>query len=203
VPTPVPTTAVITGGPAFFDLTKRLHNHLHGFDGDGGNVSERERGVYEATLAAKARELASMLRPDDVVRLHDPQTAGLVDAVTRTGATVIWRCHVGLDHPNALARRAWIFLKPYVLDADAYVFSRPTLAWEGLDPQKTSVIHPSIDAFSAKNQGSDARPGAGHPEPGGNRRRPRRWGHVHARRRHPRPRGPQGHRPSGSGARSR
>jgi len=144
--------AVITGGPAFFDLTKRLHNHLHGFDGDGGNVSDGERAVYEATLAASARELASMLRPDDVVILHDPQTAGLVDAVKHSGATAIWRCHVGLDHPNALARQAWSFLRPYVLDADAYVFSRPTFAWEGLDPQKISVIHPSIDAFSAKNQ---------------------------------------------------
>jgi trehalose synthase len=65
---------------------------------------------------------------------------------------VIWRCHVGLDHPNALARGAWDFLRPYVLDADAYVFSRPTFAWDGLDRRKVSVIHPSIDAFSAKNQ---------------------------------------------------
>jgi trehalose synthase len=144
--------AVISGGPSFFNLTKRLHNHLHGFDGDGGNVSDGERGVYEATLAANARDLGALLRPDDVVILHDPQTAGLVEAVKRTGATVIWRCHVGLDHPNALARGAWDFLRPYVLDADAYVFSRPTFAWDGLERRKVSVIHPSIDAFSAKNQ---------------------------------------------------
>src|SRR5690348_17221875 len=32
--------AVITGDPAFFNLTKRLHNHLHGFDGDGGTVND-------------------------------------------------------------------------------------------------------------------------------------------------------------------
>jgi trehalose synthase len=144
--------AVITGDPDFFNLTKRLHNHLHGFDGDGGNISDRERGVYEATLAANARELTPLLRPDDVVILHDPQTAGLVETVKRTGAAVIWRCHVGLDHPNALARGAWSFLMPYVLDADAYVFSRPTFAWDGLDRRKISAIHPSIDAFSAKNQ---------------------------------------------------
>ena len=28
--------AVIGGEPSFFELTKRLHNHLHGFDGDEG-----------------------------------------------------------------------------------------------------------------------------------------------------------------------
>ena len=28
--------AVISGEPEFFAITKRLHNHLHGFTGDGG-----------------------------------------------------------------------------------------------------------------------------------------------------------------------
>ena len=32
--------AVIGGNPEFFELTKRLHNHLHGFDGDGGALSD-------------------------------------------------------------------------------------------------------------------------------------------------------------------
>ena len=27
---------VISGGSDFFAITKRLHNHLHGFEGDGG-----------------------------------------------------------------------------------------------------------------------------------------------------------------------
>jgi trehalose synthase len=41
---------------------------------------------------------------------------------------------------------------PYVERADAYVFSRPTYAWEGLDIAKVSIIPPSIDAFSPPNQ---------------------------------------------------
>jgi trehalose synthase len=32
------------------------------------------------------------------------------------------------------------------------VFSRPTYAWEGLDAERLTVIAPSIDAFSPKNQ---------------------------------------------------
>jgi trehalose synthase len=39
-----------------------------------------------------------------------------------------------------------------VLEADAYIFSRATFAWDGLEPEKIVVIHPSIDAFSPKNQ---------------------------------------------------
>ena len=84
--------------------------------------------------------------------LHDPQTAGLIKAVRDTGAIVVWRCHVGLDRPNRRARDAWDFLRRYVVDADAYVFARPTFAWEGLERERVSVIQPSIDAFSAKNQ---------------------------------------------------
>lgn len=44
--------------------------------------------------------------------LHDPQTAGLAGAMKGTGATIIWRCHVGLDLPNRATRQAWSFLHP-------------------------------------------------------------------------------------------
>ena len=36
--------------------------------------------------------------------------------------------------------------------ADAFVFSRRVYAWEGLDPDRVTVIAPSIDAFAPKNQ---------------------------------------------------
>jgi trehalose synthase len=167
---------VIAGEPEFFDLTKRMHNHLHGFDGDRGGLGDAERAVYERALSRSAAELVPLVRDTDIVILHDPQTAGLIDAVKSSGATVIWRCHIGLDRPNRRAREAWEFLRPYVQDADACVFSRATFAWEGLDHERIAVIQPSIDAFSAKNQpqttkkslsilaraGVIARPSAGH-----------------------------------------
>jgi trehalose synthase len=90
-----------------------------------------------------------------VAIVHDPQPAGLIAALRAAGAAVIWRCHVGLDHPNELAREAWDFLRPYLLDADAYVFSRESFAWEGLDQERIFVIAPSIDVFSPKNQDLD------------------------------------------------
>jgi len=142
---------VIGGDPEFFNLTKRLHNRLHGHDGDGGALSKAERAVYERCTRANAELFARRVSPGDVVLLHDPQTAGMIPRLLQTGAAVIWRSHVGIDPPNDLAREAWRFLLPYVEPADAYVFSQPGYAWEGLEPAKLRVIAPSIDAFSPKN----------------------------------------------------
>ena len=65
---------------------------------------------------------------------------------------MIWRCHIGIDNPHDLARRAWEFLRVDVEQADAYVFSREAFVWEGLEDAKVEIIAPSIDAFNAKNQ---------------------------------------------------
>ena len=142
---------VVGGEPDFFQLTKRLHNRLHGYMGDGGPLGDAERAVYERITSAAAEELAARVRPDDVILLHDPQTAGMLPRLRETGAAVMWRAHIGLDLPNDLARDAWRFLLPYVKDAERLIFSRETYAWEGLDRDKIIVIPPSIDAFSPKN----------------------------------------------------
>jgi trehalose synthase len=142
---------VIEGDGEFFRITKRLHNRLHGQEGDGGPLRDAERAAYEHTCAANAELMAARVRPGDVVLLHDPQTAGMIPRLLDTGVSVIWRSHVGIDPPNDLAREAWRFLIPYVEPADAYVFSYPLYFWEGLDPAKLTVIAPSIDVFSPKN----------------------------------------------------
>ena len=144
--------AVIEGDPEFFRITKRIHNHLHGAAGDGGELGEEEHRAYDATTSRNAEEMLELVAPEDVVIVHDPQPAGLIAPLVEKAALVIWRCHVGLDMPNHLARRAWDFLMPYVRPAAAYVFSREAYAWEGLDGSRISVIPPSIDAFSPKNQ---------------------------------------------------
>ncbi len=141
----------ITGDSEFFRVTKRLHNRLHGHDGDGGSLGEAQRATYERTCAVNAELLAQRVRPADVVLLHDPQTAGMIPRLLQTGVPVIWRAHIGIDPPNDLARDAWRFLIPYVERADEYVFSQPAYLWEGLDPAKLTVIAPSIDVFSPKN----------------------------------------------------
>jgi trehalose synthase len=143
---------VIDGSPEFFTVTKRIHNHLHGAPGDGGVLDDDARAVYERTLAENLTAAEGRVHGGDVVIVHDPQPAGLIAALRAAGATVIWRCHVGIEHPNDLARAAWAFLRPYILPADAYVFSREAFAWEGLDRERLAVIQPSIDPLAPKNQ---------------------------------------------------
>jgi trehalose synthase len=146
---------VIPGGPSFFKLTKRLHNHLHSVPGDGGNLGDAERVEYESALRQSAEELGRFVDRSDVVIVHDPQPAGLIPRLKEIGVPVIWRCHVGIDTPGPLSRGAWSFLRPYVEPADAYVFSREAFIWEGLDRSRIELIAPVIDAFSAKNQELD------------------------------------------------
>lgn len=147
--------AVLRGSPELFAVTKRLHNHLHGDRGDGGELGEEERRIYEGALRSAAGYLRGTLQAGDIVYLHDPQTAGLVPAMRELGVSVVWRCHIGVDHPDDLVRSAWDFLRPYLLEADAYVFSRREYAWDGLDPDRAWLMPPSIDAFSPKNQDLD------------------------------------------------
>ena len=143
---------VISGDERFFAITKRLHNRLHGFPGDGGPLGTAEREHYERTLEPHARALAERVRPGDAVILHDPQTAGLIPQVRALGVPVVWRCHIGVDAPNEVAIETRRFLAPYVSAADATVFSRLAFAWPELDPARRTIIAPSIDAFSPKNE---------------------------------------------------
>jgi trehalose synthase len=147
----------IAGEPDFFAVTKRLHNRLHGEDGDGGELGERERDVYEGVCRANAEAVLAAIGPRDVVFLHDPQTAGLIPHIAGAGRTVIWRCHIGADEANERGREGWSFLAPYVTQADACVFSReayvPDICRESGQP--VAVVPPSIDALSPKNQQMD------------------------------------------------
>jgi trehalose synthase len=147
---------VVRGDAEFFQITKRMHNFLHGSTGDGGPLDEAERRHYEAVLARNAHALAERVHPGDVVLLHDPQTAGLVAAMRDVGAAVVWRCHVGSDDFGNRVAEAWEFLRPYLDQANAYVFSRRRYAPDWLDPTRVRVIAPSIDPFSPKNAELDS-----------------------------------------------
>ena len=143
---------VIEGSPEFFELTKRVHNLLHGVSSDGAGFSPDERATYESAMKRNAAALGDLVNPGDVVIVHDPQAAGLVPELSALGAIVIWRSHVGVDEPNDFARAAWELLLPYLDRASAFVFSRPNYVWDGLDASKVQIIAPCIDAFATKNR---------------------------------------------------
>ena len=107
-------------------------------------------------LTANAVELLGRIRPGDVALLHDPQTAGLAGPLARAGARVVWRCHIGVDWENDATRAGWNFLRPHLTSAEGYVFSRREYVPAWLPDEKVSIIAPSIDPFSPKNQDLDA-----------------------------------------------
>jgi trehalose synthase len=142
---------VLDAGPAFFAITKRIHNLLHGEPGDGGSLGQREHAVIDEALQPNLDEMTRRVSTGDIVLLHDPQTAGMVDGLRAVGAHVVWRCHIGRDTPNARTEEGWAFLRPSVANADAFVFSRGIYAPAWCPPEKVHVITPSIDPLSAKN----------------------------------------------------
>ncbi len=183
--------AVISGNPEFFLITKRIHNRLHGFAGDGGPLGAAEHEVYDQTLVANAAELVELVHPEDVVILHDPQTAGLAQSVRQTGATVIWRCHVGLDNRERL--------RPWCMELPAWLRGRGSpirvlargIRMGGSAPREDHG-DPSLDRrLLSEERGSERRAVAGDPLEGGHSPPVRhRRGDVHALGRHARPRRP-------------
>lgn len=147
---------VIEGNPAFFEVTKRLHNNLHGAAGDGGALDEGARAAYEQTLARNESALCEQVSAGDIVLLHDPQTVGLAGALCSRGANVIWRCHVGSERGNDHTEAAWSFLAPYLEAPVAHVFSCDVYVPEVLRGRRTAIIPPSIDPFAPKNEELDS-----------------------------------------------
>ena len=147
------TWLVIEGAPPFFDLTKRIHNHLYGGVGDGGPLGPEQHEVYRSTLAPEQTALEAHVRPGDIVIIHDPQPAGLAEQAKRLGAHVVWRCHVGIDEHNEHSLAGWEFLRPYLEPhVDHYIFTDRRFPPPWVPADRCSIIWPSIDPFSPKNQ---------------------------------------------------
>ncbi|HSE69175.1 MAG TPA: glycosyltransferase [Nocardioidaceae bacterium] len=142
---------VLDGDRDFFTLTKRLHNQLHGSPGDGGDLGAPESDHYTRVLAYNLPMAAQVIRPGDIVLLHDPQPAGLAAGLRDLGAHVVWRCHIGRDEPCALSDSAWEFLRPHITAASGFIFSRREYVPPWLPQEEVVVIPPSIDPFSTKN----------------------------------------------------
>lgn len=139
-----------TERPGFFELTKRLHNLIHGTGDPALGAAERE--LYEGVSRELAEELRGFIAPNDVMVVHDPQPLGAGALLRRElGVTAVWRCHIGLDRRVPEADAAWRFLEPYVSSYDHDVFT----AAEYVPPflcGNVTLIAPAIDPLSDKNR---------------------------------------------------
>src|SRR5437867_9480472 len=118
----------------------RLHHALQGGEERVPEELFEEYRVFTRTHAAAVDTTA------DMVVTHDALAAGLVEARPQEGAWV-WRCHLDVSRPQ---RRAWTFLRQYVVKYDAAVFSLPAFAQRLPIPQ--FMIYPSIDPLSDKSR---------------------------------------------------
>ena len=143
---------VIGGDQRFFDITKRLHNRLHGTLGDGGALGHSETDHYKSLLQQNASSLLNRIGAGDVVMLHDPQTLGLAGPLAERGALVVWRCHIGTERTNGYTEEGWRFLEPFLAPCRAYVFSHRGFVPPLLEASEVHIIAPLIDPYSAKNR---------------------------------------------------
>ena len=97
-------------------------------------------------------EVADRVREGDVVIVHDPQPAGMLEAFRAAGAArdlaLPRRRRTSRTTSCARPGRSCVPTSP---PAEVYVFSREAFVWEGLDRDRVAVIPPSIDVFSPKN----------------------------------------------------
>ncbi|MGF1468466.1 MAG: glycosyltransferase [Sandaracinaceae bacterium] len=136
--------------PVYFDLTKRLHNMIHGHG--AGPIDAAQADVYEAVSAENGAALSSLVKDGDVLVVHDPQPAGAGARVLRERDVVgVWRCHIGLDHRTEATDVAWSFLLPWIAPYQRVVFSLPEYIPEPLR-DRAVIVPPSIDPLSHKNR---------------------------------------------------
>jgi trehalose synthase len=139
-----------TSDAAFFSLTKRIHNLIHGAGEPVLTAADQE--VYQAVSRANADALRAMVSPDDVLVIHDPQPMGAGAMLkAELGMPTVWRCHIGLDERNAATRAAWDFLQPFSGAYDRAVFTAPEYVPDYF-ADRTTIIHPAVSPLTHKNR---------------------------------------------------
>lgn len=134
---------VMHGTPEFFKVTKSFHN---GLQGTPVALDDKHLGVYEEVNKANGERFHSTLAGADLVIIHDPQPARLIQETPDRKGKWIWRCHIDASKPY---RPVWKYLREIVKDYDASIFSLAAFAQNMPHPQY--IIPPSIDPISDKN----------------------------------------------------
>jgi len=132
---------VITGGNDLFEVTKAFHNALQ------GTPYQLTKHAQEIFLMYNEQNLQRMQFDEELVVIHDPQPAALIQARDNSSAKWVWRCHIDLSNPNA---GVWDFLRPFVEQFHAAIFSSQSFARQLPIPQY--LFYPSIDPLSEKNK---------------------------------------------------
>jgi trehalose synthase len=132
---------IISGEAEFFKVTKKLHNALHG---KADFISDEDLSLF---LETTDKNLNQLDLSGDILFIHDPQPAALIAKKKGIGGKWIWRCHIDISRPDS---RVWEFLRQFITNYDAGIFSSPNFAQEL--PIRQFFAPPSIDPLSDKNK---------------------------------------------------
>jgi trehalose synthase len=134
---------VIQGAPEFFDVTKSFHNALQGMN---CSLTQDMKTIY----LKYNKKFADKLHLDsDVIFIHDPQPAPLINFLNREQKKFVWRCHIDLTDSNTIF---WRFLRQFVKQYDALIFSLDKYVKEDIRKKNIFIVPPSIDPLSDKNK---------------------------------------------------
>jgi len=133
---------VISGDDRFFQVTKTLHN---GLQGATRSLTDDERAMYRANVEQNATQFTEEY---DVIFVHDPQPAAILPFHGKGAARWVWRCHIDTGAPNP---DVWQFLRGFLSDYDAAVFTMREFVPPDFPIQRVEIIPPAIDPLSPKN----------------------------------------------------
>jgi trehalose synthase len=134
---------IIEGDTEFYQCTKNFHNALQG---NRIEIPESQLKIYQKTNETNYEKLKTALKDSDIVFVHDPQPVALIKHLPEHKGKWIWRCHIDLSKPF---RPVWKYLRNYVNDYDASIFSLSNFAQQLSHP--VYLIAPSIDPMHEKN----------------------------------------------------
>ncbi len=135
---------VIRGDRRFFTITKGLHNALQGAEWP----LLGKQSIRRAYLANNLNNYHELDPNYDVFVINDPQPLALRHYCSDSKAKWLWRCHVDSSQPH---EEAWQFLRPYVEEYDAAIFTMEKFAPPDLIGPHVAFMAPAIDPFSSKN----------------------------------------------------
>ncbi|OHA06305.1 MAG: hypothetical protein A2934_05185 [Candidatus Sungbacteria bacterium RIFCSPLOWO2_01_FULL_47_10] len=142
---------VIKAKPSFYEITKKIHNLLHGKE---GGLTEGEKKEYIAVNKALATSFRAFCGKNGIssgiVIVHDPQPLGMIHGIPKEFFPVL-RLHIDLLTPNVDAVRFFehsmdaypvivVSNAEYINPLSAFAFSK-----------KIFVLPPALDPLSEKN----------------------------------------------------
>jgi len=133
---------VIHGDTQFFTVTKGFHNGLQGAE---VRLTTQLTDEYLEHNRLAAEGMADSY---DVYMVHDPQPAAIRHFRQHPKSKWIWRCHIDSSTADS---EVWRFLKPFIEDYDAAVFTMADFRPPDLHMDHVAYIPPAIDPLATKN----------------------------------------------------